>query len=103
MSFAAGDLDLVKNYFEAMFGCVVGCGCWKSGWDNAEQLARLLAADELDYAIEVLEAIERLQRDLQHSDMVAVGKHMEMHLPTVLDFNEFFGPSVDLLRDALAK
>lgn len=108
MSYDSADLDVVNAYFEEMIGCVAGCGCWEPGWDDDERIAQFAtstAPSPLDggvlFANSVLETLDRLFASLDPGDMKAVTQRLQLHLPHVSDFRDFFGPSASYLKAAL--
>ena len=100
-------LLLVKSFFEEMFGCVVGCGCWEPGWDNESAIAGFARegfAAGWKEPVEprvVLEALNSCFTELRQTDMGEAQRILELHLERPEDFRSFFGDARERLAQAL--
>lgn len=98
------DLELVKVFFESVFGCVVGCGCWEPDWDAEPNLEAATGNWQPAHAGgkslgDVRDAFERSFARVDDQNIEDVGNVLELSLADAADYRAFFGAARDhLLR-----
>lgn len=91
------DLGIIKQFFEEMIGCVIGCGCWEPGWDEEDDLRsfaqrgfELWGGEDPASPREVLASLDRCFASLKDEDMPGAREKLELHFESADELRRFF-------------
>lgn len=98
------DIELVQLYFEHLIQCVVGCGCWQRGWDDAEDV-RKFAREGFGWVdapspADVLAALVALDA-IEEGELARASQLLELRFSDVDALRAFWAPSIVVLRAEL--
>jgi hypothetical protein len=99
------DIELVKLYFEHLIQCVVGCGCWEPGWDDAADVRKFAHEGFVGWVdapspADVLAALVRLDA-IEAGELARASQVLELRFEDVDALRAFWAPSIAVLRAEL--
>ena len=103
------DVMLIKQFFEEIIQCVVGCGCYEPGWDNEAALRAFARAGFPSWIPppppptprEVVAALDRCCERVTDAETRRISKLFEHGFVNAAAFRSFFAESRRVLHAEL--